>query len=387
MIPLTDPLPLAQALMRRRSVTPTDDDVLAILSDALERLGFRIVRKRFGEVENLYARLGDARPNFCFAGHLDVVPVGDAAAWTADPFGAEIRDGWLYGRGAADMKTAIAAMVSAVAGHLEAEGKPPGSISFLITLDEEGPGLDGTQRMLRAIADEDEIIDHCLVGEPTSLEHVGDTIKNGRRGSLNAVITVEGRQGHDAYPKLAVNPVNVLLDVAHHLRHRILDSGAPGFDPSNLEITTIDVGNTPHNVIAARATAKFNIRFNTAHTGPELLAWIEECRERAARYARGATIAIDARVSGEPFYTTPGPFTDLLAAAVHDTLGRTPKFSTSGGTSDARFIKDHCPVAEFGLQNATAHMIDERVRVDDVRDLARVYQAVLKRYFAPAVAA
>ncbi len=386
MTSLSDPLPLARALMRRRSVTPTDDDVLAVLSQALERLGFRVMRKRFGEVDNLYARLGDASPNFCFAGHLDVVPVGDVAAWTADPFGAEIRDGWLYGRGAADMKTAIAAMVAATARHLETEGKPAGSISFLITLDEEGPGLDGTQRVLKAITEDGEVIDHCLVGEPTSLELVGDTMKNGRRGSLNAVVTVEGKQGHVAYPKLAVNPINVLLDVAHHLRRRILDSGAPGFDASNLEITTIDVGNAPHNVIPARATAKFNIRFNTAHTGEELLAWIEECRERAARYARGATVTIDARVSGEPFYTTPGPFTSLLSAAITDATGRTPVLSTTGGTSDARFIKDYCPVAELGLQNATAHMVDERVLVEDVQALADVYAAVLKRYFAPPVA-
>lgn len=380
---LADPLPLAQALMRRRSVTPVDDGVLTVLSQALEQLGFRLMRRRFGEVENLYARLGEAAPNFCFAGHLDVVPVGDAAAWTCDPFGAEVRDGWLTGRGAADMKAAIAAMVAGVQTYLDDEGAPPGSISFLITLDEEGPGIDGTRRLLEAITAEGEKIDHCIVGEPSSLDLVGDTIKNGRRGSLNAVVTVEGRQGHVAYPKLALNPINVLLDVAHHLRRRILDSGAPGFDASNLEITTIDVGNAPHNVIPARATAKFNIRFNTSHTGEELLAWIEECRERAARYAKGATVTIDARVSALPFYTTPGPFTELLAEAVRDATGRTPTLSTTGGTSDARFIKDYCPVAELGLQNATAHMVDERVRVDDVRDLAKVYAAVLKRYFAP----
>ncbi len=379
---LSDPLPLAQALMRRRSITPHDDDVLAVLIEPLERLGFRISRRRFGEVDNLYARLGDGAPNLCFAGHLDVVPVGDAAAWSADPFGAEIRDGWLYGRGAADMKSAIAAMVSAVARHVETEGPPPGSISFLITLDEEGPAIDGTRKMLEALAREGETIDHCIVGEPTSVDLLGDTVKNGRRGSLNGVITIEGRQGHVAYPKLAINPVGVLLDFVHHLRHRILDAGAPGFDASNLEITTIDVGNAAHNVIPARATAKFNIRFNTNHTGDSLLAWIEECRERTARYARGATVTVEARAGAEPFFTTPGPFTDLVCAAVADATGRTPKLSTTGGTSDARYIKDYCPVAELGLQNATAHMVDERVRVDDVRDLAGVYAAVLKRYFA-----
>jgi succinyl-diaminopimelate desuccinylase len=382
-MPLTDPLPLAQALMRRRSITPHDDDVMAILGEALERLGFRVQRRRFGEVENLYARLGDGAPNFCFAGHLDVVPVGDEAAWTADPFGAEIRDGWLYGRGAADMKTAIAAMVAATARYLEGGAPPAGSISFLITLDEEGPAIDGTRRMLEALAAQGETIDHCIVGEPTSVDLLGDTVKNGRRGSLNAVITVEGKQGHVAYPKRALNPVSVLLDFTHHLRHRILDSGAPGFDASNLEITTIDVGNTAHNVIPAKATAKFNIRFNTNHTGASLLAWIEDCRERTARYARGAKVSVEARVGAEPFFTPAGPFTDLVCAAVFDATGRTPCLSTTGGTSDARYIRNYCQVTELGLQNATAHMVDERVRVDDVRDLAAVYEAVLKRYFAP----
>jgi succinyl-diaminopimelate desuccinylase len=378
----TDPLPLAQALMRRQSVTPHDDDVSAVFAEALERLGFCVMRRRFGEVENLYARWGDGAPNLCFAGHLDVVPVGDRAAWTADPFGAEVRDGWLYGRGAADMKTALAAMVAAVAKK-QAEGwTPAGSVSFLVTLDEEGPAIDGTQRMLQAIAAEGEKIDHCIVGEPTSVDLLGDTVKNGRRGSLNAVVTVDGRQGHVAYPKLALNPVGVLLDFVHHLRHRMLDSGAPGFDASNLEITTIDVGNVAHNVIPAKASAKFNIRFNTNHTGEQLLAWIEDCRQRAERYGRGATITVDARAGAHPFYTTPGAFTDLVCAAVTDATGRTPKLSTSGGTSDARYIKDYCPVAELGLQNATAHMVDERVRVDDVRALADIYAAVLTRYFA-----
>ncbi len=384
MTDFADPLPLAQALMRRRSVTPADDDVLAVLTDALERLGFRVKRYRFGEVDNIYARRGDGTPNFCFAGHLDVVPPGDAAAWMSDPFAADVRDGRLFGRGAADMKAAIAAMASAVAQFDADGGAQNGSISFLITLDEEGPAIDGTRKVLDAITAEGERIDHCIVGEPTSVTDVADTVKNGRRGSLNAVITVTGKQGHVAYPKLAVNPVNVLLDVIHHLRRRILDSGAPGFDASNLEVTSIDVGNVAHNVIPARATAKFNIRFNTHHTGAALLEWIEECRQRAGRFAAGAEIVIDARVTGEPFYTQPGAFTDLIADAARETLGRAPELSTTGGTSDARFIKDFCQVAELGLQNATAHMVDENVRVDDLRDLARLYAAILKRYFAPA---
>ena len=382
MTDFADPLPLAQALIRRRSVTPHDDDVLAVLSDALERLGFRVKRYRFGEVDNLYARRGDAAPNFCFAGHLDVVPPGEPGDWKNDPFAAHVEDGVLYGRGAADMKAAIAAMVSGVSQFLQGGDEPRGSISFLITLDEEGPAIDGTRKLLDAITVEGERIDHCLVGEPTSVEDVADTVKNGRRGSLNAVITVTGKQGHVAYPKLAVNPMNALLDMIHHLRRRILDSGAPGFDASNLEITSIDVGNVAHNVIPAKAAAKFNIRFNTHHTGAELLAWIEECRQRAARSAPGANITVEARATGEPFYTQPGAFTDLIVDAARDTLGRAPALSTSGGTSDARFIKDVCPVAELGLQNATAHMVDENVRVEDVRDLAKLYAAILKRYFA-----
>jgi succinyl-diaminopimelate desuccinylase len=380
-MPLADPIPLAQALIRRRSVTPLDDDVLAVLGEALERLGFRVKRYRFGAVDNLYARRGEAAPNFCFAGHLDVVPAGDESAWTSDPFAAEIRDGKLYGRGAADMKAAIAAMVAGVAQYDAAQSDASGSISFLITLDEEGPAVDGTKKVLEALAEEGERLDHCLVGEPTSVADVADTVKNGRRGSLNAVVTVEGKQGHVAYPALAVNPLSALLDMLHHLRRRILDAGAPGFDASNLEVTSIDVGNAAHNVIPARATAKFNIRFNTHHSGAALLEWIEECRQRAARFAPGAVIGVEARATGEPFYTAPGAFTDLIAQAAHETLGRTPQLSTSGGTSDARFIKDHCEVAELGLQNATAHMVDEHVRVEDVRDLARLYAAVLRRYF------
>jgi len=274
-------------------------------------------------------------------------------------------------------------MVSGVARHIEKHAPPNGSISFLVTLDEEGPAIDGTRRMLEALEAEGEKLDHCIVGEPTSENTVGDTVKNGRRGSLNGVITVEGVQGHVAYPKRAVNPLNALLDMTHHLRQRILDSGAPGFDASNLEITTIDVGNVAHNVIAARATAKFNIRFNTNHTGADLLAWIEECRARVLRLTRGAEIRIDARVGAEPFFTPPGAFTDLVCAAVSDVTGARPVLSTSGGTSDARFIRNSCPVAELGLQNATAHMVDERVRVADIEALADIYAGVLKRYFAP----
>jgi succinyl-diaminopimelate desuccinylase len=378
-----DPLPLAQDLIRCPSVTPAEAGALELVSQALRRLGFRTNRLRFGEVENLYARLGDRAPNFCFAGHSDVVPPGDLSAWSADPFGAEIRDGFLYGRGAADMKTAIAAMVSAVENFLAGRRASgfAGSISFLITGDEEGPAIHGTRQTLAEIARQGERLDHCIVGEPTSHGRVGDTIKNGRRGSLNAHIVVRGIQGHVAYPEEANNPLPALLDLLAVLRARKLDVGSPGFQPSNLEITTIDAGNPAHNVIPASAEAKLNIRFNPAHKGGALEEWLErEAQEAAAR--TGARIETRIAVTGEAFRTEPGPFTALVAAAAQAVTGYAPQFSTDGGTSDARFIKDHCPVVELGLQNATAHKVDERVRVDDVTTLARIYATVLESYFS-----
>jgi succinyl-diaminopimelate desuccinylase len=335
----------------------------------------------FEGIENLYARRGTAAPNLCFAGHTDVVPTGNLESWSADPFEAELRDGVVIGRGAVDMKGGISAWVAAVAGVL-AEGERAGSLSLLITGDEEGPALHGTKRVVQALMAEGEVIDACVVGEPSSQQVLGDMIKIGRRGSLNTWITVKGKQGHVAYPDRAANPAPVLARLLTELTDHRLDEGFTAFQPSNLEITTIDVGNVAHNVIPAKASAKFNIRFNTNHTGEQLLAWIEDCRQRAERYGRGATITVDARAGAHPFYTTPGAFTDLVCAAVTDATGRTPKLSTSGGTSDARYIKDYCPVAELGLQNATAHMVDERVRVDDVRALADIYAAVLTRYFA-----
>ncbi|MBI1252383.1 MAG: succinyl-diaminopimelate desuccinylase [Alphaproteobacteria bacterium] len=376
-----DPVELAQALIRQPSVTPDAGAALDVYERALKQLGFQSERIKFGDVDNLYARLGEDAPNFCFAGHMDVVPVGDAAAWTVDPFGAVVRDGWLYGRGAADMKAALAAMVSAVSGYLEAHGRPAGSISFLITCDEEGPALDGTRRVLQALKAAGETIDHCLVGEPTSVSQVGDTIKNGRRGSLNAVITSVGVQGHVAYPDRAANPLDPLLEFLNAARTRPLDQGSPGFEPSRLVITTVDVDNTAHNVIPARAEAKLNIRFNTNHSGAMLLAWLSElCVSTEGKYP-GTDLQLTARASGEPFYTQPGAFTDLLAMAVRDAVGGAPNLSTSGGTSDARFFKDYCQVAELGLQNETAHSVDERVRVEDVRALASIYEKALMRYF------
>ncbi|WP_439636598.1 succinyl-diaminopimelate desuccinylase [Oceanicaulis sp.] len=377
---LTDPIPLARRLIQAPSVTPKDAGALDVLSEALEALGFVCERFKFEEVDNLYARLGSAAPVFCFAGHTDVVPAGDDAAWSRGPFEAEIADDVLWGRGAADMKGAIAAMVAGVARHLQSQGAPAGSIAFLITGDEEGPAINGTKKLLKAITDKGEKLDHCLVGEPTNPHALGDTIKVGRRGSLNGVITVTGQQGHVAYPEKAENPIPILIDLLNRLTTRTLDEGAPHFQPSNLEVTTIDVGNAPHNVIPARASAKFNIRFNTAQSGDDLKQWIRE-EAAAAETGTFCEIALDLTVTGDAFLTKTGPFTSLLRDAVKDHTGREPALTTGGGTSDARFIKDYCPVAEFGLVGETMHQVDERVPVSDVTGLAAIYADVLDRYF------
>jgi succinyl-diaminopimelate desuccinylase len=375
---IADPIPLAQALMRCPSITPAEAGVMDIAEQALTKLGFAAKRYKFGIVDNLYARLGNAAPNFCFAGHLDVVPPGEG--WTSDPFAAEIRGGMLYGRGATDMKTAIAAMVAGTENFLR-QGAPRGSISFLLTCDEEGPAIDGTKRVLEALAEEGEKIDHCIVGEPTSETSVGDMIKNGRRGSLNVAITMDGKQGHVAYPHRARNPVTPLLETLAALKARKLDDGTPGFDPSNLEVTSIDVGNPAHNVIPQKAAAKLNIRFNTNHTAETLLAWIDEtAKTNADRAGVGYARVIPSQSLA--FYTDPGPFTDLIVASVEEAFGIRPVLATTGGTSDARFIRNYCPVAELGLRNETAHMVDENCAVDDVRALARCYEGVLRRYFA-----
>ncbi|PVM84573.1 succinyl-diaminopimelate desuccinylase [Caulobacter endophyticus] len=371
-----DPVELAQALIRRPSVTPADEGAMDVLQRQLEGLGFDCRRMKFGEIENLYARRGTAQPNLCFAGHTDVVPVGDDAAWTAGPFEAEIKDGVLYGRGAVDMKSAIAAFVSAVA-HTE---EVPGSISFLITGDEEGVAEDGTVKVVEALAAEGEIIDHCIVGEPTSANLLGDMVKIGRRGSINAWIAVDGKQGHVAYPHRAANPIPVMVDILSRLQGRVLDEGYTGFQPSNLEVTTVDVGNPATNVIPASAKARINIRFNPAHKGKDLAAWIEqECREAAEGFS-GRVEAL-CKISGEAFLTQPGAFTDVIVGAVGDATGRVPELSTTGGTSDARFIRALCPVVEFGLVGSTMHQVDERVPVEEVRQLAGAYTALIRRYF------
>lgn len=371
-----DALDLAKALIRRPSVTPADEGAMDLIQRELEALGFACRRMKFGEIENLYARRGTASPNLCFAGHTDVVPVGDQAAWTADPFAGEVRDGLLYGRGAVDMKSAIAAWIAAVANA----GETPGSLSFLITGDEEGVALDGTRKVVEALLAEGEQIDHCVVGEPTSAQNLGDMVKIGRRGSVNAWITVEGKQGHVAYPQRAANPIPVLIDLLARLQSRVLDDGYPEFQPSNLEVTTIDVGNTATNVIPAQARARLNIRFNPAHKGAELEAWIaEECRRAGEGFA--GTVELKVMISGEAFLTPQGPFTEVVSKAVEEATGRVPDLSTTGGTSDARFIRSLCPVVEFGLVGTTMHMVDERAPVSEIAWLAEVYERLIHLYF------
>ena len=378
---MTDALSLAQDLIRCESVTPRDAGALDVLETELTRLGFACTRYPFGEgehrVDNLYARRGTASPNFCFAGHVDVVPPGEVAKWREAPFAAEVRDGELWGRGAADMKGAIAAFVAAV----ERVGDVPGSISFLITGDEEGPAENGTDKLLDAVVASGEVIDHCLVGEPTNPTTLGTTIKNGRRGSCNVKVAVRGVQGHVAYPHLAKNPVPVLMDLLGRLMSRELDEGNAAFQPSNLEVTSVDVGNPAHNVIPEIARAQFNIRFNTEHRGDQLKAWIAGVAADVEAES-GLDVELDIRVTGEAFLTEPSPFTTLIQDAVEARTGRRPELSTNGGTSDARYITRVCPVVEFGLVGATMHKVDERVAVADIATLTDIYADVLRRYFA-----
>jgi succinyl-diaminopimelate desuccinylase len=377
---LIDAINLTKELIRRPSVTPADAGAMDIVQETLAGLGFACRRMRFGEIENLYARYGAERPNLCFAGHTDVVPVGDTAAWSQGAFDAAVVDGVMIGRGAVDMKSAIAAFAAATAKAITA-GHVTGSLSFLITGDEEGIATHGTKMVVEALDLEDEHIDHCVVGEPTSSVVFGDMIKVGRRGSINVEITVQGVQGHVAYPQRAANPVPVLLRLLSRLQDRRLDDGYPEFQPSNLEITRIDVPNEATNVIPGAAWARLNIRFNPNHTGEALARWIQGEAEAAAHGFNGA-ITVTPQISGEAFLTEPGPFTDVVAAAVRDVAGRDPELSTSGGTSDARFIRALCPVVELGLVGKTMHQVDERVPVAEILQLQAVYEKLIERYFA-----
>lgn len=374
-----DPVALTRALIRCASVTPADEGAQDVLAGVLAGLGFEITHLPFGHppdgpVMNLFAtRCDGPGPHFAFAGHSDVVPVGDAEGWSEDPFAADIRDGFIVGRGAADMKGALAAMVAATARRL-AEGPLGGRLSFLITGDEEGPATFGTNPMLDWLEVNGLVPDLCLVGEPTSQARLGDMMKIGRRGSLNAWITVNGAQGHVAYPHRASNPITPLIAILADLKARVLDTGNDWFQPSNLEITDIMVGNPATNVIPAQARARLNIRFNNEHSGAALADWI---RSTVAVHAPGASVEV--KISGEAFLTEPGALSGLVAGAVHAVTGRDPELSTTGGTSDARFIRRLCPVVEFGLPGQSMHKVDEHVAVADVEGLTAIYAELLAR--------
>jgi succinyl-diaminopimelate desuccinylase len=383
---MNDAVSIARDLIRCPSVTPVDAGALGVLENILKAAGFEVHRVTFSEpgtadVENLYARIGSAAPHITFAGHTDVVPSGDESAWSHGAFSGEVKDGFLYGRGAVDMKGGIACSVAAVLDYLAAkEGHPKGSISFLITGDEEAISVNGTVKLLKWVTERGEQFDHCVLGEPSNVETLGDCIKIGRRGSQSGTLVVDGLQGHVAYPHRAANPVPDISRLVVALSDEQLDQGSAQFQPSNLEFTSIDVGNTASNVIPGQARARFNIRFNDNHTQDTLRALVE------ARMAKAAGNRIKARIewdysNANVFVTRPGPFTDLAVSAIEEITGRTPELSTSGGTSDARFIASHCPVIEFGLVGQTMHQIDERTPVSDLEKLTKIYRGVLDRYF------
>jgi succinyl-diaminopimelate desuccinylase len=379
-----DPVALAQALIRCPSVTPDEGGALALIDAVLAREGFAVQRPVFSEggtpdVENLYGRIGSASPVLVIAGHTDVVPVGDEAGWSHAPFSGEIIDGVMYGRGACDMKGGLAAMTAAAISFIRANPDFPGSIAFLVTGDEEGPAINGTVKLLDWAKARGERFDHCLLGEPTSPAVMGEMVKIGRRGSLNGRITVHGRQGHVAYPHLTDNPVRAMVKLLAALEATPLDTGTAHFAPSNLEITTLDVGNPATNVVPARASAAFNIRFNDVWSPDSLEA---EIRQRL----EGAGVATRWELAVEPtnavaFLTKPGPFVAMLAEAIEAETGMRPVLSTTGGTSDARFIKDHCEVVEFGTVGQTMHQVDERVALSDLEALKRITLRLMQTYF------
>ncbi len=384
---MTDALAITRDLIRCPSVTPADAGALGVLEALLKQAGFTTHRVTFSEagaadIDNLYARIGTEGPHITFAGHTDVVPPGDEAAWSLGAFSGEVKGGYIYGRGAVDMKGGIACSVAAVLDYLRDHGgQPKGSISFLITGDEEDVSVNGTIKLLKWAADRGERFDHCVLGEPSNQEVMGDCIKIGRRGSQSGTLIVEGKQGHVAYPHRASNPVPDISRLIVALSDEPLDHGSAQFQPSNLEFTTVDVGNTATNVIPGLARAKFNIRYNDCHTQETLRALVEE------RLAKACGNRIRAHIDWLPsnsnvFLTKPGPFTDLAVAAIESVTGRKPELSTTGGTSDARFISSYCPVIEFGLVGQTMHQIDERASVADIATLTKIYRGILERYFA-----
>jgi succinyl-diaminopimelate desuccinylase len=382
-----DPLGIARALLQCPSVTPADAGALGVLQDILAAAGFTVHRLTFSEpgwpdTDNLYARIGTVAPHLTFAGHTDVVPAGDDQAWSHGAFSGDVKDGMLFGRGAVDMKGAIACAVAAVLDHLAAhDGQPKGSISFLITGDEEGPAVNGTIKLLQWVADRGETFDHCILGEPSNVAELGDCIKLGRRGSLSGTLTVDGLQGHVAYPHRAANPVPDIASLIAALSSEPLDHGSAHFQASNLEFVSVDVGNQAWNVIPGQARARFNIRYNDCHTEASLKELVE------SRMTRACGNRIKAHIAWEPsnagvFIAKPGPFTDMVVTTIEEVTGRKPDLSTGGGTSDARFISHYCPVLEFGLVGHTMHQIDERTPVSDLEQLTRIYRGVLERYFA-----
>jgi succinyl-diaminopimelate desuccinylase len=381
-----DPVAIARNLVRCRSITPEEGGALAYLQEVLAKTGFAVHRPIFAEpgtapVENLYARIGSKRPNLVFAGHTDVVPPGDEKAWRHPPFAGEVAGEKLYGRGAVDMKGGIACFVAAALDYLAANGGAPknGSISFLITGDEESVAVNGTVKLLQWAAERGETFDHCILGEPSNVETIGDTIRAGRRGSLNGTLIVTGRQGHVAYPHRADNPIRGLVTLMAALQAP-LDEGSAEFDPSNLEFTSVDIGNTTVNLIPGEARARFNIRYNDRHSQASLKALIEQ-RAQTAAAGRVHHRFVWLPSNADVFVTKTGPFTELAIAAIAEVTGRKPKLSTSGGTSDARFIKDYCPVFEFGLVGQTMHQVDECAPVADLVTLTAIYRRMIEKYF------
>jgi len=383
------PLSLAQALLRCPSVTPEEGGALSLIESVLKEAGFEVHRPVFSEpgtpdVENLYARYGTGKPYLLFAGHTDVVPPGDMSRWRHDPFGGEIEAGELYGRGAVDMKGGIACMMAAALDFIRGNPDFSGSIGFLITGDEEGSAINGTVKLLEWAKGRGERFDHCILGEPTNPNRLGDMIKIGRRGSLTGKIVVEGKQGHVAYPHLANNPIPGMLRLLEALLREPLDHGTEHFDASNLEVTSVDVGNPASNVIPAEARATFNIRFNDLWTPVSLEAEIDRRLSEAAGNSVSYTLLMEP-TNAIAFLTPPNQFVGFIADAIEAETGSRPKLSTTGGTSDARFIVKECPVVEFGLVGQTMHQVDERVAVEDLDRLAAIYRKVLNAYFAPAL--
>ena len=375
---MSQTLELTQNLMARRSVTPADEGCQELMISRLEAAGFRIERLRYGNVENFWAKHGDGGPVFCFAGHTDVVPTGPLEEWRSDPFQPAVRDGFLYGRGAADMKSGLAAMVTASEEFVAAHPRHKGSIAFLITSDEEGPSVDGTKRVVETLTARKERIDWCIVGEPSSEERVGDTIKVGRRGSFSGRLTVHGVQGHVAYPHLAENPVHTLAPALAELTSRVWDQGTEHFQPTTFQVSNLNAGTGAPNVIPGELKARFNLRYSPVQTQEGLKEVVEGVLKK-----HGVRFTIEWYVSGEPFYTKPGVLSDAVTAAVSDVVGIRPKLSTGGGTSDGRFIAPlGAQVVELGVINASIHKVNESVRVEDIDTLHRMYFNTLRNLLA-----